>query len=237
LTVPAERQRAEARREREREEAERRKAEAEEERRQEAEKRRAEAKREREEEAERQRAAAEEADRRQAAARREREEEAERRKAEAEAAERHARDAAAAVRPAEIAGQRGLRVVEAEAETTTRNAQQAADLAGQAVQPTAGSAVGAVHRYQEATAEVLEAERALAGLWLELASEQVRQNVEIIGQLAAARAWPEALAVQNAFVRDSLDRMNRLNGRYLATVQVVLRAATAATAERKAAAA
>ena len=229
-----ERQRAEARREREREEADRRKAE--EERRQEAEKRRAEAKREREE-AERRRAAAEAAERRQAEAEREHEEETERRKAEAEAAERHAREAAAAVRPAEIAAQGGLRVVEAEAEALTRNAQQAADLAGQAVQQTAGSAAGAVRRYHEATAEVLEAERALAGLWLELASEQMRQNVEIMGKLAAARAWPEALEVQNAFVRDSLDRMNRLNGRYLETVQVVLRAATAGTEERKAAAA
>jgi hypothetical protein len=230
-----ERQRAEARREREREEADRRKAE--EERRQEAEKRRAEAKREREE-AERRRAAAEAAERRQAEAKREHEEETERRKAEAEAAERHAREAAAAaVRPAEIAAQGGLRVVEAEAEALTRNAQQAADLAGQAVQQTAGSAAGAVRRYHEATAEVLEAERALAGLWLELASEQMRQNVEIMGKLAAARAWPEALEVQNAFVRDSLDRMNRLNGRYLETVQVVLRAATAGTEERKAAAA
>jgi hypothetical protein len=222
------------------------KAEAEAAQRAEAEKLRAEARREREkadaEEARRQEAERQETEKRQAEARREREA-AERQKAEIVAAQRQAREAAAAMtRPVEVAAESGLRVVEAGSITTeagaemaAHGAQQGLDLAREATQRTAASASDAARRYQNAASEVFEAEADLTGLWLELAREHVAQHVEVFGKLAAARDWQEALEVQNAYVRDSFDRMNRLNSRYLAMVWTIMSPAGARDIGKKAA--
>ena len=218
----AERQRAEARREREEAEAERAKQE-------EAERQQAEAKRKREEaeQAKRQAAEAEQASREQAE------------RQEAEAAERRARQAAEAVtRPVEVAAQSGLRAVEAGgaaaeagAEIAARGSRQVMDAAGQAVQQTAASASGATRRYHAAASQLLTAEGGLAGFWLELVREQVAHNAETFGKLAATRDWREAFELQGTLVRGSFERMGRLNGRYLETVQAVLTAAGSAATD------
>jgi hypothetical protein len=230
------------------------KADAEEAQREEAERRRAEARREREE-AEAERARQEEAERQQARAKREREEaeqakrqaaeaeQASRERAErqeAEAAERRARQAAEAVtRPVEIAAQSGLRAVEAGgaateagAEVAARGSRQVMDAAGQTVQQTAASASGATRRYHAAASQLLTAEGGLAGFWLELVREQVAQGAETFGKLAATRDWREALELQGTLVRGSFERMGRLNGRYLETVQAVLTATGSAAKNR-----
>jgi hypothetical protein len=230
------------------------KADAEEAQREEAERRRAEARREREE-AEAERARQEEAERQQVQARRKREEaeqakrqaaeaeQASRERAErqeAEAAERRARQAAGAVtRPVEIAAQSGLRAVEAGgaateagAEVAARGSRQVMDAAGQTVRQTAASASGATRRYHAAASQLLTAEGGLAGFWLELVREQVAQGTETFGKLAATRDWREALELQGTLVRGSFERMGRLNGRYLETVQAVLKAAGSAAKNR-----
>lgn len=46
----------------------------------------------------------------------------------------------------------------------------------------------------------------LAGLWLGLAREQMRHNLETLRRLAEARDWREAMVVQSDFVRDSITR-------------------------------
>jgi hypothetical protein len=231
------------------------KADAEEAQREEAERQRAEARREREE-AEAERARQEEAERQQAQARRKREEaeqakrqaaeaeQASRERAErqeAEAAERRARQAAEAVtRPVEIAAQSGLRAVEAGgaateagAEVAARGSRQVMDAAGgQTVRQTAASASDAARRYHAAASQLLTAEGGLAGFWLELVREQVAQGAETFGKLAATRDWREALELQGTLVRGSFERMGRLNGRYLETVQAVLATAGSAAKDR-----
>jgi chromosome segregation ATPase len=218
----AERQRAEARREREQ-------AAAEQAKREEAERQRAQAKREREE--------AEQAKRLEAEAEQARREQAERR--EAEAAERRARQAAEAVtRPVEIAAQGGLRAVEAGgaateagAEVASRGSRQVMDAAGQAVQQTAASASAAARRYHAAASQLLKAEGGFAGFWLELVREQVAHNAETFRKLTAARDWREAVELQGTLVRGSFERMVRLNGRSLETIQAVLKAAGSAATD------
>ncbi|MEZ0302381.1 MAG: hemerythrin domain-containing protein [Hyphomicrobiaceae bacterium] len=219
------------------------KADAEEAQREEAERQRAEARREREQAAAEQ-VKREEVERQRAQAKREREEaeqakreQAERR--EVEAAERRARQAAEAVtRPVEIAAQGGLRALEAGgaateagAEVATRGSRQVMDAAGQAVQQTAASASAAARRYHAAASQLLTAEGGFAGFWLELVREQVTHNAETFRKLTAARDWREAVELQGTLVRGSFERMGRLNGRYLETIQAVLKAAGSAATD------
>ena len=102
------------------------------------------------------------------------------------------------------------------------------EAAGQAVQQTAAAASGATRRYHAAASQLLTAEGGLAGFWLELVREQVAQGAETFGKLAATRDWREVLELQGTLVLGSFERMGRLNGRYLETVQAVLTAAGSA---------
>jgi hypothetical protein len=145
-------------------------------------------------------------------------------------------------RPVEVAAESGLRVVEAGSltaeagvEVAAHGARQGLDLAREATQRTAASASGAARRYRNAASEVLEAEADLTGLWFELAREHAAQQAELFGKFAAARDWQEALEVQNAFVRDSFDRMNRLNSRYLEMIWTLMTPAGARDKGKKAA--
>ena len=54
---------------------------------------------------------------------------------------------------------------------------------------------------------MVEAGGALAGFWLEQVNEQVALNAGTLRKLAAARGWRERLAIQSAFVGDSLARL------------------------------
>ena len=106
------------------------------------------------------------------------------------------------------------------------------DAAGQAVQRTAAAASGAARRYQAAASQLLTAEGDFAGFWLELVREQVAHNAETFGKLAATRDLGEAFELQGTLVRGSFERLGRLNGRYLETVQAVLTAAGSAATDR-----
>jgi hypothetical protein len=213
----AERQRAEVRRERER-------AQAEEAKRQEVERRRAEAERQKAEAAERR---AQQAAERQAA----------------EAAERAAQEAAAAAAgSAEVAVESGLRLVEASSDVAeagaaavVRGGRESLDLVADAAQRTAAATSEGIGQQQAAASAAVEAEGELTGLWLELTREQVARNVELLGRLAAARDWREALEVQHGFVRESLDRAGRLNSRYLELVWRALASAGRGGERKKAA--
>ena len=79
---------------------------------------------------------------------------------------------------------------------------------------------------------MFKAEGDLAGFWLELVREQVAHNAETFGKLAATRDLGEAFELQGTLVRRSFERLGRLNGRYLETVQAVLTAAGSAAKDR-----
>ena len=62
-------------------------------------------------------------------------------------------------------------------------------------------------------------------------------NVELFQKLTLSRDWSAAVEAQNAFVQASFERMNRLNSRYLETVQATMKAmASNAEAQSKRAA-
>ena len=54
---------------------------------------------------------------------------------------------------------------------------------------------------------MVKAGGALAGFWLEQVNRQVALNARTLRKLAAARGWRERLAIQSAFVGDSLARL------------------------------
>ena len=109
-------------------------------------------------------------------------------------------------------------VAEAGAEAAARGARESLDLVADAAQRTAAATSEGIGQQQGTASAVVEAEGELTGLWLELTREQVARNVELLGRLAATRDWREALEVQQGFLRESLDRANRLHGRYLELV-------------------
>ena len=43
--------------------------------------------------------------------------------------------------------------------------------------------------------------------WLQLAGEQMIQNIEVMGRLATSRHWPEALVIQQGFAQASYVRL------------------------------
>ena len=43
--------------------------------------------------------------------------------------------------------------------------------------------------------------------WLQLAGEQMVQNIEVMGRLATSRHWPEALVIQQGFAQASYVRL------------------------------
>ena len=45
--------------------------------------------------------------------------------------------------------------------------------------------------------------------WLQLAGEQMVQNIEVMGKLATSRHWPEALVIQQGFAQASYARLAR----------------------------
>ena len=69
------------------------------------------------------------------------------------------------------------------------------------------SVVPPTHAAAAAAFGMVEAGGALAGFWLEQVNEQVALKARTLGKLAAARGWRERLAIQSAFVGDSLARL------------------------------
>jgi hypothetical protein len=60
----------------------------------------------------------------------------------------------------------------------------------------------------QAASKTLQTEVQPARFWLELANEQTARNLAFMSKLATTRDWREALAIQQAFARDSFARMN-----------------------------
>ena len=50
---------------------------------------------------------------------------------------------------------------------------------------------------------------AMAIARLQLAGEQMVQNIEVMGKLATSRHWPEALVIQQGFAQASYARLAR----------------------------
>ncbi len=64
-----------------------------------------------------------------------------------------------------------------------------------------------VLRLVEATKVVVK--RDPVSFWLQLAGEQMIQNIEVMGKLATSRHWPEALVIQQGFAQASYARLAR----------------------------
>jgi hypothetical protein len=105
------------------------------------------------------------------------------------------------------------------ADTTREVAEKTRDVAGRVAARTASVADDATQRSTQMLRRSTElGTRAMSGLfqadgefaraWLDLAGEQVTHNIETMRKLAATRDWREALALQHAFTRDSVARLN-----------------------------
>jgi hypothetical protein len=141
-------------------------------------------------------------------------------------AEKTAEAATAAVRG-------GAKVAREATETGARATTAAARSGLQLVERTAG-AFGEVQR--ETAQRSAEATAELGRLFVELLSEQTRHNLEVATAFGRVANWGEIARLQGEFVRASLERVNRLNGRYLEIVQDVVRATVSATEQAREAA-
>jgi len=149
-------------------------------------------------------------------------------------AEREVRQTAEKTAEAATATARGgVRVAreatEAGARATTAAARGGLQLVGRAAEAFGEVQRETAQRSAEATAE-------LGRLFVELLGEQTRHNVEVATAFGRVADWGEIARLQGEFVRDSLERMNRLNGRYLEVVQDVMRATVSAARQSRRAA-
>lgn len=112
------------------------------------------------------------------------------------------------------------------AERVADTAEQARESTARLGQRTAATAESIMSRPMDTTrqmftlptraaTEMFKIEGQLTHMWLELASEQMAQNAEMLNRLAAARDWRETLELQNSFVRESLSRMTEGMSRHL----------------------
>lgn len=119
------------------------------------------------------------------------------------------------------------------AEAARRTAEQAAEAGRQAARAGAEGASrfvdAGVEQARRAMGIVAEAERRaaeqsseaasdLGGLFVGLVSEQARHNVETFRALVRARSFPEAVEVQNGYLRASVERATRGTTRYVEVV-------------------
>ena len=124
--------------------------------------------------------------------------------------------------------------VRAAREATEAGAQATAARSGlRLVERTAG-AFGEVQR--ETVQRSAEATAELGRLFVELVSEQTRHNVEVASAFGRVADWQEIARLQSEFVRESFERFNRLNGRYLEIVRDVMRATVSAAEQARKAA-
>ena len=127
----------------------------------------------------------------------------------------------------------GARVAREATETGTQATTEAARSGLRLVEQTAG-AFGEVQR--ETAQRSAEATAELGRLFAELLSEQARHNLEMATAFGRVADWGEIARLQGEFVRESFERFNRLNGRYLEIVQDVMRATVSAAQQARKAA-
>src|SRR3954464_8712222 len=116
----------------------------------------------------------------------------------------------------------GAKVAREATETGAQATEAAARGGLQLVERTAG-AFGEAQR--ETAQRSAEATAELGRLFVELLGEQTRHNVEMATAFGRMADWGEVARLQGEFVRASLERVNRLNGRYLEVVWEVWRGA------------
>ena len=110
-------------------------------------------------------------------------------------------------------------------------AKQAADRTAEAGQQVARAGADMAHRAMAAVGDAekqvarrsTEAATDVSQLFVSLVKEQMEHNVEVMKSLARVRNWREALDVQNAYLRASIERMTNGTTRY---VEVVTKLAT-----------
>lgn len=91
----------------------------------------------------------------------------------------------------------------------------------QAAQRTAGAMSGLQHETMRRSAE---GGTEFSQLFVQLFSEQARQNLQVATALGCAVTWDEVAKAQRDFVRGSFERMNQLNGRYREIIQAGMKA-------------
>jgi hypothetical protein len=97
--------------------------------------------------------------------------------------------------------------------TTAEAAGATADRSAGTVRATAPQGTKPMLRLVEPTKGVTK--RDPVSFWLQLAGEQMVQNIEVMGKLATSRHWPEALVIQQGFAQASYARMARGMARHL----------------------
>ncbi|HEX8374962.1 MAG TPA: TIGR01841 family phasin [Geminicoccaceae bacterium] len=102
------------------------------------------------------------------------------------------------------------------AEAGQQVARAGADMAHRAMAAVGDAEKQAARRSTEAATDVSQ-------LFVSLVKEQMEHNVEVMKSLARVRNWREALDVQNAYLRASIERMTNGTTRY---VEVVTKLAT-----------
>src|SRR4051794_12938639 len=149
-------------------------------------------------------------------------------------AEREVRQTAERTAEATVAAARsGAKVTREATETGARTASAAARSGLQLVERTAG-VFGEVQR--ETAQRSAEATAELGRLFVELLGEQTRHNLEVATAFGRVANWGEIARLQSEFVRESFERLNRLNGRYLEVVQDMMRATVSAAEQARKAA-
>jgi hypothetical protein len=150
----------------------------------------------------------------------------------------------------EVARESGHRLEEA-AERTSEAARSAvrggAEVARTAVSAGAEAASNAARSglkvVERATSSVSEAQRQvtqqstesaseLVQVFVDLTSEQSRQNLLMLTRLTQVVRWDQLLEAQSAFLHASLERLATFNRRYLEITQGMLRLASAAARDR-----
>ena len=132
---------------------------------------------------------------------------------------------------ASFAAKSGADVASFAAKSGADAAKQAADRTAEAGQQVARAGADMAHRAMAAVGDAekqaarrsTEAATDVSQLFVSLVKEQMEHNVEVMKSLARVRNWREALDVQNAYLRASIERMTNGTTRY---VEVVTKLAT-----------
>jgi phasin family protein len=98
-------------------------------------------------------------------------------------------------------------------------AKLAAERTAEAGQEAAQRTMAAVSGAEKQTARhSAEAATDISQLFVSIVNEQMQHNVEVLQSLARVRNWREALDVQNAYLRTSIERMSSGTTRYVEVV-------------------
>lgn len=95
---------------------------------------------------------------------------------------------------------------------TTRTTAEAAGAAGAMADWSAGTAHARSLQGKKPMLRLVEPTKVVVkrdpiSFWLQLAGEQMVQNIEVMGKLATSRHWPKALVIQQGFAQASYARL------------------------------